>query len=209
MKTIKLLALLLISVGTLSGQNFEGKIIYKNEYKSKLANVTHDQLGSMMGTSQEYLIKGGNYKSSTNGNFFQWQLYIHADNKLYSKMSNSPVIYWNDGSINTDEVIKSEINKEVTNILGYTCDELVLTCKNGIQKYYFSSKLKVDPALFQKHEFGNWKIVMAKTSAIPLKMVIDNPQFNLVCLATEVVSMNLDEKIFELPAGSKVEKSPY
>ena len=93
----------------------------------------------MMGTTQEYLIKDGNYKSSANGTFFQWQLYINKDNKLYNKMSNSPTIFWNDGSVNPDEVIKAEINQGVIEILGYQCDELILTCKSGIQKYYFSS----------------------------------------------------------------------
>src|SRR5438045_2517587 len=111
MKTIKLLALLLTTVSFVFGQDFEGKIIYKNEYKSKIANVTNEQFSSMMGTTQEYLIKGGNYKSSTNGTFFQWQLYINKDNKLYNKMANSPTILWNDGSVNADEVIKTEINK--------------------------------------------------------------------------------------------------
>ena len=209
MKTIKLLALLLTTVSFAFGQDFEGKIIYKNEYKSKIANVTNEQFSSMMGTTQEYLIKGGNYKSSTNGTFFQWQLYINKDNKLYNKMANSPTILWNDGSVNPDEVIKAEINKGVTEVLGYQCDELILTCKSGIQKYYFSSKLKVDPKLYEKHKFGNWNEVMTRTTGLPLKMIIDSPQFTLECLATEILPTKLDDKTFELPVDSKVEKSPY
>lgn len=208
MKTIKLLALLLTIVSFAVGQDFEGRIVYKNEYKSKIANVTNEQFSSMMGTTQEYLIKGGNYKSSTNGTFVQWQLYINKDNKLYNKMSNSPTILWNDGSISADEIIKSELNKGVADILGYQCDELILTCKSGVQKYYFSSKLKVDPKLYEKHKFGNWNEVMSRTGGLPLKMIIDSPQFTLECLATEIVPAKLDDKLFELPVDSKVEKSP-
>ena len=33
----------------------------------------------MPGTTQEYYIKGGNYKSVTNGTLVQWQLYIEKD----------------------------------------------------------------------------------------------------------------------------------
>lgn len=210
MKTIKLTTLLLVTISCAYGQAlFQGRIIYENKYKSKIDNVTDEQLSSMMGTIQEYLIKGGNYKSATNGTFFQWQLYINTGNKLYSKVANSPTIFWNDGSANPDEVIKAEINKGVTEILGYQCDELILRCKSGVQKYYFSSKLGVDPKLFEKHKFGNWNEVMSRTHGLPLKMVIDNPQFSLACVAKEILPSELDDKIFELPADSNIEKSPY
>lgn len=103
---------------TVFGQNFEGKITYQNSYTSKLPNVQDQQFNSMMGTTQEYIIKGGDYKSSSNGTLVQWQLYINKDNKLYNKMSNSETIFWNDGITNPDSIISVEINKDVTEILG-------------------------------------------------------------------------------------------
>lgn len=209
MKAFKLILFLLTAVAATYGQDFEGKVIYKNTYKSKIPNASSEQLSSMMGTTQEYLIKGGNYKSSTNGTFLQWQLYINKDNKLYNKMANSPTIMWNDGSVNGDEVITAEIRKGVLEVMGYTCDELVLTCKSGVQKYYFSSGLKVDPKLFEKHKYGNWSEVISRTHALPIKMIIDSSQLTLECLATEIIPMKLEDKIFELPADSKIEKSAY
>ena len=209
MRTLKLIVFTLTTISISYGQDFEGKLVYKNDYKSKIGNVTSEQFSSMMGTTQEYFIKGGNYKSSTNGTFAQWQIYINNENRLYNKMANSPTILWNDGAVNPDEVVKAEINKGVIEILGHKCDELVLTCKSGVQKYYFSTKFKVDPKLFEKHKFGNWNEVISRTSSIPLKMTIDNPQFMLECLVTEILPMKLDDKVFQLPANSKVEKSPY
>lgn len=209
LKTTKVLVLLIIIVTHSFAQDFEGKVTYKNTYKSKIANMTDEQFASMMGTSQEYLFKEGNYKSSTNGTFLQWQLYINKDNKLYNKMSNSSTILWNDGAVNSDEIINSVINKNVIVILGHQCDELVLTCKSGIQKYYFNSKLKVDPKLFENHKFGNWNEVISKSNSIPLKITIDNQQFSIESLATEIQPMKLESSLFELPADSKVEKSPY
>jgi len=163
----------------------------------------------MMGTTQEFFIKGGNYKSTMNGTLVLWQLYVNQDNKLYTKMSNVQSILWNDGAVNTDEVLKSEINKNAIEILGHMCDELILTCKSGIQKFYFSSKLKIDPALYANHKFSNWNEVIAKSSSLPLKIILDNHQFGLESIATSITPMSLDDKLFELPAGSKLEKSPY
>jgi hypothetical protein len=206
----KLTSLCFLLVTTLSfGQNFEGKIIYDSQYKSKIPAMSDDQFAAMLGTKQEYYIKDGDYRSETNGTFLLWQIYINKDNKLYNKMSNSDAILWNDGSVNPDEVTKVEVNKNVTEILGRKCDELIFTCKSGVQKYYFNRDLKVDAKAFEGHKFGNWSEYIMRASSLPLKIIIESPQFSLTSIATEVQPMKLDSKLFQLPAGSKTEKSPY
>ena len=209
MKKILTIALTILTVATVFGQSFEGKITYQNSFKSKLPNMKDEQFNSMMGTKQEYYIKGGDYKSVTNGTFSQWQLYINKDNKLYNKMSNSETILWNDCSVNDDSIISSKVNKGVIEILGYKCDELVLTCKTGTQKYYFNSKLGVDTKLFANHKYGNWYDYLKQANALPLKMIIDNQQFTMESVATEIKPMKLDDKEFQLPANAKTGKSPY
>ena len=207
-KTITFLLATLISICSF-GQSFEGKIVYANSYKSKMPNVTDQQFATMMGSTQEYFIKGGDYKSAANGSFFQWQLYVNKDNKLYSKMANSETLLWNDGSENKDEIIKTELNKGVTEILGYKCDELILTCKSGTQKYYFNSKLSVDTKLFISHKYGNWYDYLLKANALPLKTIVDNSQFTLESVATEVKEIKLNKTLFDLPANVQTTKSPY
>jgi hypothetical protein len=208
-KILLVLSLSILTAVTSFAQNFEGKIFYTNTYKSKNPQMTDEQWTSMMGSKQEYLIKDGNYKSIANGTLVQWQLYINKENKLYNKLSNSETALWNDGSVQGDEVLKVELNKNVTKVLGYACDEVILTCKSGIQKYYFHSKLALDTKLFAKHKFGNWFDYLSKSNALPLKSIIDNAQFTMVNEATEIQPIKLDSKEFELPAGIKTEKSPY
>ncbi len=190
-------------------QNFQGKIVYQNTYKSKIPNVPDAQFAAMMGEKQQYLIKGSNYKSLMNGTMMQWQLYNGKENKLYMKMSSSPVVYWKDASESPDEVQKAEINKGVATIAGYLCDELVLTCKSGVQKYYFNAKIKVDPSQFANHKFGNWSEVVARTKSLPLKIVVDTPQASISSEATEVSEIKIDDSEFELPPDSQLQKSPY
>lgn len=207
-KIFKVVCLFLLTVNTFS-QTFEGKIIYSNSYTSKNPQLTDQQWISMLGSNQEYFIKEGDYKSITNGTFVQWQQYINKDNRLYSKMSNSETAFWNDGNIQSDEILNIEINRNVTEILGYKCDEIILTCKSGIQKYYFNSQISVDSKLFSNHKFGNWFDYLSKSNSLPLKSIINTAQFIMESTATEVKSMKLDSKIFELPVGIKTEKSPY
>lgn len=207
-KTITFLVAALFAISSF-GQSFEGKIVYQNAYKSKIPNVTDEQFTTMMGSTQEYFIKNGDYRSVANGSLFQWQLYVNTDNKLYSKMANTETLLWNDGAANTDEILKAEINKDVIEILGYKCDELVLTCKSGIQKYYFNTKLSVDTKLFVNHKFGNWYDFLSKSNSLPLKSIVTNGQFTLESVATAINEMKLDKTFFDLPAGSKTMKSPY
>ncbi|MBS7564283.1 hypothetical protein KHS38_07685 [Mucilaginibacter sp. Bleaf8] len=190
-------------------QSFEGKIIYHNTYKSKSPNINDKQYTDMLGDTQKYSIKGGNYKSEVNGRMILWQLYNAHDGRIYSKMSITPTVLFNDESSNKDEVLSSEIHKNAAIILGYKCDELLLQCKSGVQKYYYSSKLPVDSKLYANHKFGNWNVVMAKINAVPLKMEIDNNQLTLISVATEIKPMKINNSFFELPANTPVQKSSY
>ncbi|MGL4629903.1 MAG: hypothetical protein ACRCVT_01760 [Leadbetterella sp.] len=208
----KLLLLLSVSIlTTLSslGQNFEGRIMYSNNYKSKSPQISDQQWTNMLGSTQEYIIKEGNYKSILNGSLVQWQVYNNRENKLYNKMSNSEKALWNDCSVQGDEVLKVEQNKNVTEVLGYPCDEVILKCKSGIQKYYYSSKIGIDSKLFTNHKFGNWYDFLSKSNALPLKSIIETAQFSLESIATEVKALKIDDQELELPVDIQTEKSPY
>ncbi|MCS3794744.1 hypothetical protein [Niastella sp. OAS944] len=202
MKAKALLFLLtILCMATSFAQTFEGKITYKNKYKSKMPNVTDAQLTSMMGGKYEYYIKNGNYKSTTNGLMLQWQLYVNKENKLYNKMASTETLTWYDGAVNKDSILKLELNEGVTEILGYKCDELIFTCVSGVQKYYFSKKIAVDPKLFANHKFMNWYEYISRSNALPLKAIVDNAQFTWESIASDVQEVKLEESFFALPAG--------
>ena len=84
-----------------------------------------------MGSTEDYFIKGAAYKSVVNGTLLEWQLYIPAENKLYTKMKNKSDAVSSDAGINDDSVLSYSLNKEVTDILGYKCDELILNSRSG------------------------------------------------------------------------------
>lgn len=193
-----------------AAQTFEGKIVYQNKFRSKIPNVTDEMLSAMMGNKQEFFVKGGDYKSVTNGQMVQWQMYLNKDNKLYTKTAMGPVIYWNDANENADEIIKTELNKGVLEVAGYKCDELVLTTKSGVQKFYFNENVAiVNPEFFKNHKFGNWYEVMSRTRSLPLKMSIQSSQFSLENIAQDIIPEKLDPELFKLPEGAALEKNPY
>lgn len=209
MKKLILFIAAFIATFTVFGQYFEGKIVYKNSYISKNPKVKDDQWISMMGSNQEFFIKSDNYKSISNGTLIQWQLYISKENKIYNKLSNSLDVTWIDASVQGDEILNIEVNKDVIEILGYKCNEVILTCKSGVQKHYYNAKLVVDYKLFANHKFGNWYDFLLKSKSLPLKSIIETAQFTMISIATEVKPMVLDNTIFNLPAGIKTSKSTY
>lgn len=209
MNKLILVLLLIVSNQIVRGQEFEGKITYQNTYKSENPQMSDQLWQNMMGDTQIYSIKDGNYKSEMNGTMMQWQLFINSEDKLYSKMTHSEIALWNDVKSNPDSVIQVELNKNVTEILGYKCDELILTCASGTQKYYFNSSLKVNATLFENHKLGNWYTFLKESNALPLKLIVTNAQFTMVSIATEVIADKFEETDFQLPEGMKSNKSPF
>lgn len=210
MKIKDIVSIILLAVtANASGQSFEGKIIYQVSYKSKHPNVKDEQFNTMMGTVQDYIIKGADYKSSFNGTTYQWQQYDSKTNKLFNKMTNSKSIQWMDAGTNDDKVLSVKLNKGVTEVLGYKCDELILTCESGVQKYYFNEKLAVDVSLFKNHLYGNWYEYLKIAKSLPLKSIIESPQYLVERTATEIIEMELGEREFQVPDKGKVANKPY
>ena len=124
-------------------------------------------------------------------------------------MANSPLAMFNEGSENNDEVVSAVIKKDAETVLGYKCDELTITTKKSLQKYYYTSLLPVNGKLFANHKFGNWDVYMQKANAVPLKIIMETAQFSMESLASEVKAVKLEDTLFTLPAGMQVTKNPY
>ncbi|MBF9239653.1 hypothetical protein I2I05_19830 [Hymenobacter sp. BT683] len=209
MKQLLFTLALAVSCLVAHAQHFEGKIVYRNTYTSKTPGLSNGQLNSMMGDVQNWYTKAGDYRSELNGTQMAWQVYRNSENKLYSKFTGSNKLLWNDGAANPDSVLSMTLRKGAATILGYACDELTLVCRSGVQKYYFSPRLPVDPDLYQAHRYGNWYAYLSKAGAVPLKMVIETPQFSMESVATGVHPMKLGNTFFAIPADAQTSKSPY
>lgn len=192
-----------------SAQYFEGKVVYQNKYTSKVSTVSDAQLASMIGSIQNWYIKGGSYRSETDGTYLIWQIYNNQDNKIYTKTSNSNNVFYSDAAISKSENIDIAITKNALTVLGYDCDQLILTTKQGSVTFYYSSKLPVNSKLFVNHKFGDWYAYLAQANAVPLKMVMETPQMTVISTATEVKPMKLNAAMFTLPAGAEQVKSPF
>ncbi len=209
MKRILIIALVLINTVGVLAQTFEGKIVYQNTVKSKVKEMTDQQWIALLGTEQEYIIKKGNYKSISNGTMFQWQLYLNNENKIYNKLAASNSAFWLDASQAAETITKIEVVKNAAEVIGYSCDMVVITTPTATEKYYYNIKFAVDPSLFVNHKYGNWADFVAKSKSLPLKIVIDNSQFILQSEAKSIKASKVPDDVFELPAGMQITKSPY
>ena len=207
MKTLILTLSLTFFAGLAYCQNFEGEMIYKNSFTSKLPALTNERLEALIGNKQEYFIKDGNYKSLTNGGMISMQLYDKQSNKIYNKSPNSDTLYWLDASINTDNVTGYEIRKNAETVLGYQCDALVLKTRTGTMTLYYSDKFKLDSLAYKKHQYGNWAFFTAKSGALPLKTIVENAQFKMESVVTEIKPMKLETSFFKIGAGVPVKMS--
>jgi hypothetical protein len=202
---MKLLVLLLLFSPLASfAQTFEGKITYANTYKSKSPQLKDGQLNAMMGTTQEYYIKGGDYKSVFNGSFIKMQLYKSVENRSYTLTAKSDSLYWEDYGKNKDVATKYEIEKSKETVMGVLCDVLIVFTPTSKIYYYYNKKYGVNPDLFKQHAYGNWYDMISKTKALPLKTIYENGQFTLTSTAISITAMKLDAKSFEVLDKNKI-----
>ncbi len=207
MKHLLILISVLVFSSLAFGQAFEGKIIYQNSYVSKMPSVSNEQLSSALGTRQEYYIKGASYRSVSNG-MAELTLYVPTENRIYMKLSGNETLKWLDAGTDPNKVLKVVINKRVAKVLDFECDEAILTTEQGVEKYYFSSDLSVDKDLFEKHAFGHWYDLISATGSLPLKSIVETPQFITTSEAVEVVRTKLNEEDFLLPKHLKIKENP-
>ena len=204
---LALLATLVLSIAFAHGQSFEGEIVYSNHFTSKMKNFTDEQLEAMIGTKQEYLIKGGNYKSFLNGQSITMQLYDYKTNRIYNRKPKSDTLYWFDAITNTDEVVSFEIKKNAEKILGNQCDAIVMKTKTGTTTIFYCSRYKVDSKLYEKHHYSNWAFYVEKTQALPLKTIIETNSFRMESTATEIKSLELGSDYFNIDPKTPIKKS--
>jgi hypothetical protein len=188
-------------------QNFEGKIIYKNHFTSKMKSYTDEQLEQLIGTKQEYFIKGGSYKSFLNGMSVTMQLYDYKTNRIYNRTPKSDTLYWFDAFINTDDVTSFEIKKSAEKILGYQCDLIIMKTKTGTTTIYYNTKYKVDSKLYIKHNYSNWAFYITKTKSLPLKTITETDSFKMESTAVEIKPMSLGSECFDIDIKTPVKKS--
>lgn len=211
MKKLLLIAVLVSGMIGVNAQDFQGKISYVCSYYSKTKGINDLQWANMLGNRLLYYYKNGNYKTTTNGSLVEWSLYINKDNTIYNKLANSDTIYWENAAIIknlNDTVVQVIVKRKALNILGYMCDEVTACTSTGEHKYYYSSRFRVDPKLFLKHNAGNMAALTKLTKSLPLKMIVEYPQFTLECFAIDVKPLPLTDDVFKLDKGVLLRPMP-
>ncbi|MDB5013451.1 MAG: hypothetical protein JWQ25_1653 [Daejeonella sp.] len=163
----------------------------------------------MLGTTQDYFVKGDRYFTKMNGTLIDWQSYSAKENKYYFKLTNNNKVYWKNASENKSPDTLIAHNKNVIMILGHSCDELVYKNTNRIHKYYFSTDFPMDSKLYANHHYGNWYLYLSVAQALPLKEIYISPEFTMESEATAVTEEIIDPKVFVIPAGLFLEESRY
>lgn len=206
----KILTLLLfhcIIPSAFAQKSFEGEVVYSIDFISRNPKISNKQFRNMFGDSMHYYMKGSNYKSTFNGTFSQWEIYINKDRKIYNKVAPKDTALWHDVTYNHDTIYKIELKKNDTSILGYKCNKLIFICKSGIQIYYYNSRFFVDPKLYINHQEGNWYAYLEKAKAIALKEVMQRKSYIFILTATSVSAKKLEDNIFTLPPHLPVRPS--
>ena len=188
------------SLGNAFAKEFEGIVEYRNSVLDENGEA-QSTLEKKVGSKRMYYIKGGNYKSVSNGALFKYQIYLFDENKIYTKKIGTDKYDIVDAADNEFPVLDYSISFNQETILGFKCDLITILTENGVYKYYYSRAHKINPDNYIKHNNGNWRFYVSRTSALPLKMVFEiNTKRFFVAYKTiyESVAVNIIERPLSL-----------
>jgi len=187
-------------------KSFEGKIFYDFTMKDKSGEMPDDMAKMMFGEKQVYIIKKDKYKAEFDGQMNMKQYYLGGDS-MFLQMLGIEGLMWNDVRENTDELKSVDIKENAAKVAGVLCNLMTVKSKDQTSEYYYSADYPIDPADYQKHEYGFWKLYVEKARAVPLKMIVDDSEFYIEATATEIKPMKIEDNEFDLPNIPRV-KNP-
>jgi hypothetical protein len=205
MKNFLLAVTLLMGLNSISySQNyFEGKIIYKLDFKSKNPDITADMLKSYLGNGLTLLFKQGNYYHRFDGGIYEFELYNKADNKSYLKKRDNDTIYWSDCSVPGDKIQEFKLTGKKETILGIVCNQILVRYKKKTEIHYYNSdSVAINPAWFKNFKQDDEYLVDQKEKSIYLKSENEFDEFTAIETAVKITREPVDEKIFKLPGNA-------
>ncbi len=173
MKKIFLAASVLLCSFTMAtdGPWFSGKIVYHNSFTTLDGNDITDKLSPLLGNENLYYISDDNYKAYTEKKQLL-ELYNGSTNKFQFFMNGKATVM--DANAGTPGAVVKPLTGKAT-IAGYACQSLQIDSDGNTTVYYFSPKVRVNPARYAKHEMGDWATYLkASNGALPLKFVVTN-----------------------------------
>ena len=195
---MKKLLFSVLFIGLLIFQNangqeyFEGYILYTYEYFTLEGENITKQKQEMLFKKQHYYIKEGNYVAFDHEEELM-QLYNQKGNLYFYKKGD--IVYkldagnWAQGKTNYSKT------KEKAKILKYRCESI----KNDKSVTFYSNKIKVNPANFESHKFGDWSGYLEFTNgALALRIVTYYDDYYQVMTANKIVPMKLDDAKFDI-----------
>lgn len=209
------------------GQSFEGKLTFKVEFDIKTQKIggfeiTEEQVIDKLNSEGKYFdtltvtIKEGNYITEDNSSLENKVIYKSDLNRLYSFERDSGHETITDAykynALNLD-VEKPRVEKidTVKVINGVDCHLLRLSWDGLGEEYYFynSEMARLDPKLFEGHNYDYFNTVVGHTNSYPLEIIKRINGFIEVRMTCVSVSEEIiNDELFDIEK-IKLQKSLY
>lgn len=216
MKTITVLLLLFVSISY--GQDyFEGQIEYKIEYETLNPNISKDYLSREFGDSFTAFVQEDRYAMiyHATGELGWMKIIVRLDEGYsYTEYEKKDTISKTKFGLEKSKLLKFEHNPDdKKKVLGELSESITLeyesldpdsfiTVFKG--KYYFNTKYKLNPKLYENYTDGFWNLFVKKSKSISIRNETEfYPYFKTNQEAVTIDKKKIPSNIFE-PNTSKV-----
>jgi hypothetical protein len=180
---------------------FEGKIVYRNQFIIKSHTESAQALSTLTANQIVLYFKNGNSIESYDKGYVSQDLYLSAENKMYTKEKYSDTLYWFDCSKPGETILKHSVTRKKEIILGIPCDELTMNYeKKTVRFYYNSDTLKINPTWYKNLTYTNRHFTSRIMQSVPLKIVIEREDYKFTSTVISISHEKVDDKVFDIPS---------
>ncbi|MDX2045622.1 MAG: energy transducer TonB [Chitinophagaceae bacterium] len=193
------LSALLYSSAVFSQQKeFEGKIVYKIESKSKTEGISDKAVRNALclGDSLVVHVRQGNYRRTSAGND---EYYIASRQKVFLKFRGIDTLYYLDYNSDSTVVLGVSKSGEQKKIAGYDCKSISVKTASYIAKYFFAPVLYINPEYDKNNTISRYDAYIRETSSIWLALNSDYNIYELSQTCLSVKETPVDMSVFSLP----------
>ena len=196
---IGLIAVFSFSTAFTQQSEFEGRLVYRTEVKSRSATFSSALMQRLLfaGDKLTVYMKKGQYLRQTG---VVDEYYVPKDEKVYIRFKGIDTLYYRDYADDTSTVLNMVKGTTAKKIAGYDCASLMLASHNDTSQLFYAPMLYENPVHHQKLRLNHMNVISEQTKSVWLEGESRTANYILRNSCLQVEPMTVDEALFVLPA---------
>lgn len=179
-------------------KEFEGTLVYRQDIKSKIEQMSDRALKNLVAFGNEVTIqtKNGNYRHTMPKCDFY---YISNKEKVFIKYKDIDTLFYLD--YNSDSAILKKVSRsnETRTIAGQECKQITVETDQYTVKYFYAPALYLNPEHDKNNKLVRYDVFVKETSSVYLDYTEESKFYTITATCSKIQPGEVNDSVFNLP----------